>query len=100
MRKKSALLNNAELTRLLRLVPLWSLNKKQTELTRTFTHKGHIDALVFIARITVHAQVLNHHPTITFTYAKVKVALTTHDVGGLTKLDVELAKHIDALVRG
>ncbi len=100
MKKTVSLLKNTELEKECKKLTLWSRNKKQTELSRIFTFNGHIDALVFIARITVHAQVLTHHPEILFTYAKVKVILTTHDVKGITKLDIDLAKRIDALYIG
>lgn len=101
MKRKVTQLPKKDILKLKKLLPLWSLNKKETEITRTYAASTHIDALVLIARITVHAQVLNHHPEILFTYAKLKIVLTTHDVQGLTKLDVDLAKQIDVvLARG
>lgn len=75
----------------------WTLSTKGTSLQQTFNFKGHVEALVFIARMTVHAQVLNHHPEMVFTFKKVKVTLTTHDVKGLSQLDIEFAKRIEEL---
>lgn len=75
----------------------WDLNSKETQISKTIDFTSHVDALVFIARITVHAEVLQHHPDITFTHAKVKIKLTTHDVKGLTKKDFALAERIDRL---
>lgn len=100
MKSKITLLKKAELKKLTKLLPQWQVNVKQTELQRTFSFSSHIDALVFIARITVHAQVLNHHPDLHFTYKKVKVKLTTHDCKGLTNVDVEFAKRTDSLNSG
>ncbi len=100
MKNDGVLLKKGERTKYLKKVPLWSLSLKDTAMTRTFTFKSHIDALVFIARITVHAQVQNHHPEIVFTYGKVKVILSTHDVKGLTLKDFVLAEKIDALQSG
>ncbi len=97
MKTKNALLKKAELKKLSKVLPLWTLNTKETELSQTLTFANHLDALVCIARITVHAQVLNHHPEITFTYKKLKIKLTTHDLKGLSQLDVEFAKKIDTL---
>lgn len=97
MKKDGVILKKGERTKLLKKVPLWALTQKETALTRTFTFKSHIDALVLIARITVHAQVQNHHPEIVFNYCKVKVTLTTHDVKGVTSKDFELAQKIDTL---
>jgi 4a-hydroxytetrahydrobiopterin dehydratase len=94
---KKLLLNKKEIAKELKKLPEWSTNPKETSITYTRTFKNHIDALVFIARITVHAQVLGHHPEIVFTYNKVKVTLTTHDAKGLTKKDFELAQKIALL---
>lgn len=100
MKRTLVPLTKKEILKLKKVLPLWSCTKKDTVLSRAFTTKTHIDALVLIARITVHAQVLNHHPTITFTYAKVVVTVTTHDTKSLTKRDVELATEIDAIKVG
>lgn len=75
----------------------WQLNKKETELTKTFATHSFVKGLSFVAKIAVHAEVLGHHPDIELSYAKVKVKLTTHDVKGLTTKDFELAKKIEAL---
>ncbi len=48
----------------------------------------------FVNRIAAAAQELNHHPDITLTYPEVGITLTSHDVNGLTKRDVELASQI------
>lgn len=69
------------------------------KLVGTFTFATHVEGLVFIARITVYAEVENHHPDIQYTYRKVKVTLTTHDVKGLTKKDTDLAKKIELLYK-
>ncbi len=75
----------------------WQINKKKTELTKSFEFPSFITGLAFIAKVTVHAEVLDHHPTLELSYGKVKVTLTTHDAKGLTSSDFELAKKIDNL---
>lgn len=75
----------------------WKLNTAKTKLVKTFPFKGHVDALIFIARLTVHAEILKHHPDIHFTYAKVKITLHTHDVKALTKKDLALLSRIEKL---
>lgn len=75
----------------------WVLQSKDTKLTRLFTFKNYIEAFIFVARITVHSEVLQHHPVIQLSYGKVKVTLTTHEAKGLTSLDVTLATKIDTL---
>lgn len=94
---KIKLLTKSELKKALKTLTEWTVNPKETQLTLTRTFDTHIDGLVFIARTTVHAQVLDHHPEIVFTFKKVKVLLTTHDVKGLTKKDIELAKKISQI---
>lgn len=53
--------------------------------------------LAFAARIGVAADAANHHPDLTITYPRVHVRLTTHDAGGLTDRDVDLARTISAI---
>jgi len=85
----------------LKKLPDWTLNKAGTQIARTFSFETHVDALVFIARITVHAEVLKHHPEVVFTHQKVKIKLMTHDADNqLTQLDIDVAKRIDAAYGG
>jgi len=89
------LLTKKVLESALKKLPDWKTNPKTTTLYKTFTFDTHVNALTFIARITVFAEVAGHHPDIEFTYAQVKVKLTTHDVKGLTKKDIDLAQKIE-----
>ena len=75
----------------------WMTNKKQTELSKDFVTDSFVDGLALTARITVHAELLSHHPVIELSYGKVRVTLTTHDVKGLSIKDFELAERIDAV---
>jgi len=81
----------------LKKVPGWILNAKETQISKTFVMNSFVAGLAFIAKITVHAEVLEHHPDVELTYDRVKVKLTTHDVQGLTNADFELAQRIDRL---
>lgn len=76
----------------------WELNKTETQIAKTFRFPNFVSALAFVAKVTVHAEVLDHHPDIELSYGKVKVKLTTHETGSLTKLDFALAERIDAIV--
>lgn len=93
-------MSSKQLKKALSSLELFSPTPKNTKLTATFDFKSHVEALVFIARITVHAEVEQHHPDIDFTYKKVKVSLTTHEAKGLTQKDIKLAKKIESLSRG
>lgn len=76
-------------------ISAWMMNKKGTAIEKSFTTHSFLDGLALVAKIAVHAELMNHHPEIELTYSTVLVRLTTHDVSGLTKLDFELAKRID-----
>ncbi len=90
-------LSESQILKKLASISGWMTNKKQTELSKVFHTDSFVDGLSLVARITVHAELLNHHPTIELTYGKVKVSLTTHDVKGLTAKDFELATRIDSI---
>jgi len=64
---------------------------------KIFKTKNFLAGLGFVTRIAVVAEQLNHHPDVTLTYPRVIVQSTTHDVGGLTDNDFELARRIDGL---
>lgn len=75
----------------------WALQLRDTRLVRTWKFANYIDAFIFVARISVHAEVQKHHPDIQLSYGRVKVTLTTHEARGLTKADFALAERIDAI---
>lgn len=52
-------------------------------------------AFGFISRIALHAEKMDHHPELFNVYNNVHIDLTTHDCGGISELDFELAKKID-----
>lgn len=93
-------LTKTVLNKELKQLPGWKINAASTTLYKTFMFKDHIDALVFIARVTVHAQVLQHHPEIIFNYKKVRLNLTTHEAKALTKKDIEFALRVKSIVSG
>ncbi|BCU69284.1 4a-hydroxytetrahydrobiopterin dehydratase [Stygiolobus caldivivus] len=73
----------------------WSL--KENKLEKVFLFKDFKQSVEFITKIQPIADSMNHHPDVCIYYNKVVVQLTTHDVGGITDLDVELAKKIDSV---
>jgi 4a-hydroxytetrahydrobiopterin dehydratase len=74
----------------------WSLNDAG-EITKTYTFTGFPQSLMFTTAVGVLAEAAQHHPDITIKWNKVTLALTTHDVGGLSDKDFNLAKQVDAL---
>jgi len=89
-------LTAAEMERRLAALPDWTVNA-QGELTRTFKQPNFVAGLLFVNRIGGAAEAARHHPDVLLTYAAVKIALTTHDAGGLTAKDFDLAAQIDRL---
>ena len=75
--------------------PEWSLNGDA--LTRTFSFDDFLGAMAFVGRIADLAEAHQHHPDIMIRYNKVTLTLSTHDAGGLTSKDFELARETDAL---
>ena len=99
MAKNVKLLSKRELKSFLKKHSDWKVNKRETEISRVFDFTDYIQGLIFIARVSVHAEVHKHHPDMTLSYGKVAVKLKTHDVKGLTKLDTALAGKIDTLYK-
>lgn len=76
-------------------VPQW--RRRGGAIVRTWTFEDFPAALAFINRVGALAEASNHHPDISNSWATVTLRLTTHDAGGLTERDFDLARRIDAL---
>lgn len=76
-------------------VPGWDLDGEA--LVRTFTFDDFARAFGFMASAAVVAEKMNHHPEWSNVYNRVTVRLSTHDVGGLSELDFELAARMSDL---
>jgi 4a-hydroxytetrahydrobiopterin dehydratase len=66
------------------------------EIKRTYRFRDFREALAFVNRVGELAERAGHHPDIDIRYALVTLTLTTHDAGGLTAKDFDLARSIDA----
>jgi 4a-hydroxytetrahydrobiopterin dehydratase len=75
----------------------WTLNKNA--ITRDFKFKTFVEAFTFMTAVAFEAERLNHHPDWSNAYNSVKIALTTHEAGGVTQLDFDLARFIDEVYR-
>jgi 4a-hydroxytetrahydrobiopterin dehydratase len=73
----------------------WTLDGET--IARTFVHSDFNAAMGFVTRVALLSEVADHHPDIDIRWNKVTIALTTHDQGGLTEKDVDLAGAIEAL---
>jgi 4a-hydroxytetrahydrobiopterin dehydratase len=77
----------------------WAGVDGRDAITKTFVFANFVDAFGWMARVAIWAEKLNHHPEWANVYKTVEVTLTTHDAGGITDLDVTLAKRMDTLAR-
>jgi len=87
-------LNDAQIAQALRQTPGWE--RAGPEITRTYRFKDFREALAFVNRVGALAERAGHHPDIDLRYSAVTLALTSHDAGGLSEKDFELARAIDA----
>lgn len=69
-------------------------------ISRSFTFKDFNTAFAFMTRVALKAERMDHHPEWFNVYNRVDVTLSTHECGGLSERDVELAAFIDANARG
>ncbi len=75
----------------------WTLEDGGKALIRSFKFKDFSAAFGFLTRVALHAEKADHHPEFTNVWNRVYFRLTSHDAGGVTERDVELAKAINAL---
>ena len=64
-------------------------------ITKEFQFADFVQAFGFMAQVALHAERMNHHPEWSNVYNRVQVRLTTHDAGGITALDLALARLMD-----
>ena len=76
----------------------WSLVREGKAIERHFEFEDFSEAFAFMARVALLAEKRDHHPEWFNVYNRVEITLTTHDAGGLSLRDVEMAKTIDALL--
>lgn len=83
------------------LLPLLATGWQEVEgrdaIRKVFLFRSFVEAFGFMTRAAIWAEKLNHHPEWSNVYRTVTVELTTHDAGGLTDLDMQLARKMDEL---
>jgi 4a-hydroxytetrahydrobiopterin dehydratase len=78
-------------------LPAWSAVEDRDAITRTFDFADFNQAFGFMARAALVAEKMDHHPEWTNVYKTVTVVLTSHDAGGVTRRDIELAEAMDRI---
>src|SRR5213594_3530502 len=80
-------------------LPGWSETPGREAIGRTFIFKDFNEAFGFMSRAALVAEKSDHHPEWKNVYKTVEVVLATHDAGGVTRLDIDLAKAMNAIYR-
>ncbi len=88
-------LTAAELEQFLVSHPEWK--SEDGAISRLYKFDGYPRAVSFVVAVALHAERRDHHPDIELSWGKVRLRWATHDAGGVTALDVELAETSDAL---
>jgi len=95
---KKILINQRETSLAPFLKSGWSYLNDRDALTKTFTFVNFIEAFGWMCKAAIESEKLNHNTEWSNVYKTVEVTLTTHDVGGLSDLDLTLASKLDSLV--
>lgn len=90
-----ALLDGSEIRAFLESRPGWEV--RDGTISKTYVLADFASAIGFVASVGVVAERAFHHPDIDLRYRRVTISLTTHDEGGLTRKDTDLAARIDRL---
>lgn len=88
-------LSESQLAVALKSLAGWSAGNN--EISKTFAFGDFVAAVAFVNRLAALAEAAGHHPDIDIRYNRVRIALTTHDDGGITDKDTGLAAQIDGV---
>jgi 4a-hydroxytetrahydrobiopterin dehydratase len=93
-------LSETERAELLPALDGWAMAEDRDAIRKRFAFDDFVEAFGWMSRVALVAERMNHHPEWTNVYRTVEVTLATHDAGGLTRRDVELARRMDQLAAG
>jgi len=79
-------------------LPGWTETEGREAIGKTFTFKDFNEAFGFMSRAALVAEKMDHHPEWRNVYKTVEVVLATHDAGGVTALDIDLARAMNRIV--
>jgi 4a-hydroxytetrahydrobiopterin dehydratase len=94
MESSKQTLTGEELSGLLRELPEWAV--EDGKLIRFWTFTNFVEAMAFVNRVAELAEQAQHHPDIDIRYNRVKLALVSHDAGGITARDARMARRLSA----
>lgn len=91
-------LNETERAEALDGLPDWDYEDGRDAITRTVQFADFVEAFGFMTQVALLAERMNHHPEWTNVWNRVDILLTTHDAGGLSERDIEMAEAIDTIL--
>jgi 4a-hydroxytetrahydrobiopterin dehydratase len=91
-------LSEAERAEALDGLPDWDYDEARDAISRSFTFDDFPEAFAFMTQVALMAEKADHHPEWSNVYNRVDILLTTHDAGGLSGRDIDLATLIDRVV--
>lgn len=92
-------MTDAEITEALSELEGWELLNDRPAIFKKFKFTDFRTAWAFMENVAEEADEMSHHPEWFNVYNRVEVTLTTHDVGGVSELDIDFAHYMDALVK-
>jgi 4a-hydroxytetrahydrobiopterin dehydratase len=95
----NAVLLGAARAKILAELEGWEEVRGRDAITKTFQFKSFNQAWGWMNRVALVAEKMDHHPEWTNVYGRVEVTLSTHDAGGVTQLDIDLARKMEAFAR-
>lgn len=78
----------------------WDYDESRDAITRSIVFTDFAEAFGFMTQVALIAEKADHHPEWKNVWNRVEILLTTHDAGGLSERDIELAEAIDAILEG
>jgi 4a-hydroxytetrahydrobiopterin dehydratase len=88
-------LSDLEIHRAIGTLSGWS--RRGDAIVKTMAFRNFMEGITFVARVADTAERMNHHPDMDIRYTKITFSLSSHDAGGITQRDLELAAAIDRL---
>ena len=88
-------LSKIEVTNKLKRLSGWKLVKGRNAITKTFRFKNFTEAFGWMTSMALYAEKKDHHPEWFNVYSTVEVTLSTHDAGGVSNLDLDMAREMN-----
>ena len=92
-------LSKIELNKKLKRLSGWKMVKGRNAIVKSFKFDSFLSAFNWMTAIAVYAEQKNHHPEWFNIYNNVEVTLSTHDVSGVTQLDIDMAKQMNLIAK-